>query len=199
MFAVISDFLDKYISEERFRVSDYIHGDPVLSNILLEKKEGGHKSVKFIDMRGCLGQRLTQAGDINYDLSKLYQSLNGYDYMLLDVFDEMSSSQKTSLLKLQDMFWEVLFHLFSFFKKRKTIHCVFQNLNSPMSVHINLCACKTKTCPPPSLSQYSFPFFLGHFWRLAHISFCSHICFKTLFNMALFSQTTCSTTTTTIF
>jgi tRNA A-37 threonylcarbamoyl transferase component Bud32 len=97
-----------YISEARYRVAEFIHGDPVLSNILLEKsRSGGSNNVKFIDMRGALGNRLTTSGDINYDLSKLYQSLNGYDYMLLDVYSTNSYSQLTSLSKLQEVFWEV--------------------------------------------------------------------------------------------
>jgi thiamine kinase-like enzyme len=104
MFGAISEFLDKYISEERFRVASFIHGDPVLSNILLEKRGG----VKFIDMRGALGDRLTTAGDINYDLSKLFQSLNGYDYMLLDFYEDINTLQKNSLTKLQNIFWEAI-------------------------------------------------------------------------------------------
>lgn len=35
-------------------------------------------------MRGALGDMLCTEGDINYDLSKVYQSLCGYDFMIMD-------------------------------------------------------------------------------------------------------------------
>lgn len=41
-------------------------------------------SVVFIDMRGSLGDLLCTKGDVNYDLSKVYQSLCGYDFHILD-------------------------------------------------------------------------------------------------------------------
>ena len=57
-----------------------IHGDPVLTNILLNK----HDKIKFIDMRGKVGNTLTIYGDWLYDWSKLYQSLIGYDKILME-------------------------------------------------------------------------------------------------------------------
>jgi hypothetical protein len=57
-----------------------IHGDPVFTNILLDK----NNNIKFIDMRGSLGTTLTMFGDIFYDYGKIYQSLIGYDEILLD-------------------------------------------------------------------------------------------------------------------
>jgi tRNA A-37 threonylcarbamoyl transferase component Bud32 len=56
-----------------------IHGDPVLTN-LIWTGEG----VKMIDMRGSVGNRYTIEGDMYYDWSKLYQSLWGYDFIILD-------------------------------------------------------------------------------------------------------------------
>jgi len=56
------------------QVAAYIHGDPVFSNVLLERRTG---CIKLIDMRGALGGRLTTSGDVNYDLSKMFQSLCG--------------------------------------------------------------------------------------------------------------------------
>lgn len=38
----------------------------------------------FIDMRGALGDLISTEGDMNYDLSKVYQSLRGYDFFILD-------------------------------------------------------------------------------------------------------------------
>lgn len=57
-----------------------IHGDPVFTNIL--KTETG---IKFIDMRGKLGEKITQTGDFYYDYAKIYQSIIGYDCILNDI------------------------------------------------------------------------------------------------------------------
>ena len=54
-----------------------IHGDPVFTNIILD-----NNNYKFIDMRGKVGNKLTIYGDKLYDLSKIYQSLIGYDEIL---------------------------------------------------------------------------------------------------------------------
>jgi hypothetical protein len=37
----------------------------------------------LLDMRGELGNVMTLQGDLCYDLSKVYQSLLGYDYIIL--------------------------------------------------------------------------------------------------------------------
>lgn len=57
-----------------------IHGDPVLTNILINN----HGKIKFIDMRGKIGDKLTIYGDWLYDWAKLFQSLIGYDSILQD-------------------------------------------------------------------------------------------------------------------
>jgi capsule biosynthesis phosphatase len=56
-----------------------IHGDPVFSNVLLDS----HNNIKLIDMRGLLGESICLEGDIFYDYAKIYQSLCGYDEILL--------------------------------------------------------------------------------------------------------------------
>jgi capsule biosynthesis phosphatase len=56
-----------------------IHGDPVFSNIIINN----YDKIKFIDMRGKLGNNLSICGDWLYDWSKIYQSLIGYDEILL--------------------------------------------------------------------------------------------------------------------
>jgi hypothetical protein len=61
-------------------LSKVIHGDTVFSNVILTDED----EVKFFDMRGALGGELFLGGDMAYDLSKTYQSLQGYDFMLLD-------------------------------------------------------------------------------------------------------------------
>jgi len=55
-----------------------IHGDPVFTNIILDKDE----NLKFIDMRGKLDDKLTIFGDALYDWAKMYQSLIGYDEII---------------------------------------------------------------------------------------------------------------------
>lgn len=57
-----------------------IHGDPVFTNIIINK----FNKIKFIDMRGKINETLTIQGDFLYDWAKLYQSLIGYDSILLD-------------------------------------------------------------------------------------------------------------------
>ena len=57
-----------------------IHGDTVFTNILINHQE----KIKFIDMRGQQGKVLTIQGDWLYDWAKFYQSLIGYDEILLD-------------------------------------------------------------------------------------------------------------------
>ena len=56
-----------------------IHGDCVMTNILINSYE----KVKFIDMRGKVGSQLSIKGDWLYDWAKLYQSLIGYDKVLM--------------------------------------------------------------------------------------------------------------------
>lgn len=56
-----------------------IHGDPVFSNILLDL----NYNLKFIDMRGSFGNGCSLYGDKYYDYAKIYQSLCGYDNIML--------------------------------------------------------------------------------------------------------------------
>jgi len=56
-----------------------IHGDPVFTNIIINE----YGKIKFIDMRGKIGDTLTIGGDWLYDWAKIYQSLIGYDEILL--------------------------------------------------------------------------------------------------------------------
>ena len=59
-----------------------IHGDPVFTNIIINQ----YGKIKFIDMRGKLGDQLTIYGDWLYDWAKIYQSIIGYDEILLSKF-----------------------------------------------------------------------------------------------------------------
>jgi hypothetical protein len=55
-----------------------IHGDAVMTNIIINNIG----KIKFIDMRGKIGDDLSIYGDFLYDWAKLYQSLIGYDNIL---------------------------------------------------------------------------------------------------------------------
>jgi capsule biosynthesis phosphatase len=57
-----------------------IHGDAVFSNCIIDQ----NNNFKFIDMRGKINKTHTIYGDILYDYAKIYQSLIGYDEILLD-------------------------------------------------------------------------------------------------------------------
>lgn len=71
--------LIKYENEKNGKVS-VIHGDTVMTNILINN----FGKIKFIDMNGKLGDKLMIYGDEIYDWAKLYQSLIGYDKILMD-------------------------------------------------------------------------------------------------------------------
>jgi hypothetical protein len=70
------DFFNNYKTE----LYGITHGDLVFSNIILNN----NNQYKFIDMRGIYNNILTIYSDINYDYAKIYQSLIGYDEILLN-------------------------------------------------------------------------------------------------------------------
>ncbi|KAL1521269.1 hypothetical protein AB1Y20_020938 [Prymnesium parvum] len=80
LFRMLEAYLAEYEAEKRFQYAHVVHGDPVFSNVLLTDK--GH--IFLLDMRGEVGSKLTLQGDLTYDLSKVYQSLLGYDYIILN-------------------------------------------------------------------------------------------------------------------
>lgn len=75
----ILDFLKNYEYEKRGKIG-IIHGDPVFTNILIDERD----SIKMIDMRGKIGDIPTIYGDIFYDYAKIYQSIIGYDHILVN-------------------------------------------------------------------------------------------------------------------
>ena len=81
-----------------------IHGDTVLTNIIINKYE----KIKFIDMRGKVGDVLTIFGDWLYDWAKLYQSLIGYDTILQE--KKISEKYETEMI---NYFKEYFLKLFS--------------------------------------------------------------------------------------
>lgn len=78
LFNKLIDGLNHYEAAKHGRLA-VIHGDPVFSNILLQPNNG----LKFIDMRGKIDGVLSISGDLFYDFAKVYQSLIGYDHILL--------------------------------------------------------------------------------------------------------------------
>lgn len=60
----------------------------------------------FIDMRGSLGNLLCTKGDVNYDLSKVYQSLCGYDFNILD--KEVNERAADALEDLKEVTYQSL-------------------------------------------------------------------------------------------
>jgi hypothetical protein len=73
-----------------------IHGDPVMSNIIINT----FGKVKLTDVSGKLGNTLSILGDETYDWAKLYQSVIGYDEILLG--RNIPESYRQTLL---DSFW----------------------------------------------------------------------------------------------
>mmetsp|Transcript_57738 Transcript_57738/g.171793 ORF Transcript_57738/g.171793 Transcript_57738/m.171793 type:complete len:774 (-) Transcript_57738:228-2549(-) len=96
----IVGFLEEFESAERTHHAHFIHGDPVFSNVIRTDDD----NIALIDMRGELGGRLTTQGDVHYDLSKVYQSLCGYDFMLLDQAPNGATSEVFDGLRAA--FWE---------------------------------------------------------------------------------------------
>jgi capsule biosynthesis phosphatase len=82
-----------------------IHGDAVMTNILINN----FGKIKFIDMRGKIGDRLSIYGDYLYDFGKLYQSLIGYDKILQ--CKQISKSYEEEMIKT---FEEYFIKLFSY-------------------------------------------------------------------------------------
>ena len=76
LYKVISKALEAYSNNTQC----IIHGDLVFTNIL--QTETG---LKFIDIRGKVGNTHTIYGDKYYDYAKIYQSIIGYDFILNDV------------------------------------------------------------------------------------------------------------------
>ena len=91
IYKIIYEKLENYENKNMGKIS-CIHGDTVFTNILINEYE----KIKFIDMRGQLGDKLTIYGDWLYDWAKFYQSLIGYDEILLD--KEINLQYKTNMI-----------------------------------------------------------------------------------------------------
>lgn len=90
VYTKLTNSLQKYENTKQ-GIKTRIHGDPVFTNIF--KTLTGE--MKFIDMRGKMGDVYTIYGDKFYDYAKVYQSLCGYDFILKDkTFTETANSVK---------------------------------------------------------------------------------------------------------
>ena len=87
----IYKYLENY-ENSNMGIKKIIHGDPVFTNILINK----FQKIKFIDMRGKIGNKLTIYGDWLYDWAKIYQSLIGYDEILMS--KEINKKYKNNMI-----------------------------------------------------------------------------------------------------
>jgi hypothetical protein len=87
--------------EKGIGIEGMIHGDPVMTNIMINQ----YGKIKFIDMRGKIGNQLTIYGDIYYDYAKLYQSLIGYDEILMEKNINIEYKKKM-IRKMEDIIIE---------------------------------------------------------------------------------------------
>ena len=79
IYKKLINYFEEY-ENNRSGILGIIHGDAVFSNCIIDE----NNNFKLIDMRGKLNSTLTIYGDILYDYAKIYQSLIGYDEILLD-------------------------------------------------------------------------------------------------------------------
>ena len=91
-YKTIIKFLEDYENKNCGNCT-MIHGDPVFTNIIFDKEN----NIKFVDMRGLLGETESVYGDMYYDYSKIYQSLIGYDEIILN--KEVNNSYRNIMLQ----------------------------------------------------------------------------------------------------
>lgn len=92
-------FFQHYQENKKGKVG-LIHGDAVFSNAIITKDN----EFKLIDMRGMINGMVTMLGDIFYDYGKIYQSLLGYDEILLNKY--VSNQYKYKLIHVFESFIE---------------------------------------------------------------------------------------------
>ena len=87
------EYFDNYENNKK-GITGIIHGDAVFSNCIIDN----NNHFKLIDMRGKINDTYTIYGDIMYDYAKIYQSLLGYDEILLNKI--LPSDYKINLLNI---------------------------------------------------------------------------------------------------
>lgn len=124
--------LRNYEHKQRALPVSVIHGDPVLTNIILNRRSN---ELKFIDMRGAQGTRLTTNGDAIYDLAKLLQSLLGYDLIIGRV---TPCPETVSLLsELLIRYWNCIMELYVGISKTDIITVCCGLVTSLIPLHDN--------------------------------------------------------------
>lgn len=101
-FEMLLSKLQEYQREKKGKCC-IIHGDTVMTNIIINK----YNKIKFIDMRGKVGDVHTIYGDYLYDWAKLYQSLVGYDEILQD--KPLPEKYKESMISFFENYFVELF------------------------------------------------------------------------------------------
>ena len=76
----MQEYILQYFAKNTIFEECVIHGDPVFTNIIINK----FGKFKFIDMRGKINSICTIRGDKHYDYGKIYQSILGYDFIIND-------------------------------------------------------------------------------------------------------------------
>ena len=93
MYEIILSKLQDYEKNNK-GIKKIIHGDPVFTNIIINN----YGKIKFIDMRGKVGNNLTICGDWLYDWAKIFQSIIGYDEILLS--KSIDSTYKENIIHI---------------------------------------------------------------------------------------------------
>ena len=99
VYDVLSVFFQTYAPQPR----GVIHGDFWMGNLVWNP---AHRRVRALDMRGALGNTPCMGGDCAYDFAKLYQSLIGFDHLLLS---SPSTAENEEDERLIDMLEEHVF------------------------------------------------------------------------------------------
>lgn len=93
IYTELMNYFTEYENQQK-GIFGIIHGDAVFSNCLLNN----NNNFKLIDMNGIQDDKCTIYGDILYDYGKIYQSLIGYDEILLNKI--LSNDYKKNLIKV---------------------------------------------------------------------------------------------------
>ena len=93
MYEILLSKLQDYEKNNK-GIKKIIHGDPVFTNIIINN----YGKIKFIDMRGKVGNNLTICGDWLYDWAKIFQSIIGYDEILLS--KSIDSTYKENIIHI---------------------------------------------------------------------------------------------------
>lgn len=158
-YAIISR-LESYEKEGRGRPTAVIHGDPVFSNALLDESVG---KVRFLDVRGQVGSTYTTAGDICYDLAKVFQSLQGYDHALLAATESgakrltLAAEDQALLEELQREFWAFVEENYEGVARQDVIDIMASLLFSLIPLHV-------PQVRPMFLSMCKNVLFVGRAW-----------------------------------